>query len=200
MTLVFFEHEARHMPIALLVAAAILSAPIVPDFPESGVATSDVVQILNDVFDAPLTVMLTVDTTRRLEEAAPKKTLPGLSQMRFKLAQAICPNRATPAEKALLACKAFELARKIKGAKDEVDKQRFGEERKALYAEAAAMSDADKTVAAAAHKDLYARAFSGFCGGAAVTAASEMCTNEMMRRMYGGFKPIGQRMATMTKQ
>merc|ERR1719352_1393990 len=59
--------------------------------------------------------MLPVETTRRLEEATPKRTLPGMSQMRFKLAQSICPNRATPAEQNLLACKAFDLARKMKG-------------------------------------------------------------------------------------
>merc|ERR1711990_980331 len=130
---------------------------------------------------------------------APKKTIAGLSELRFKLAQSICP-KATDAEKALLACKAFQLARKIKAAKEDGDKKKLGEERKALYAEAAKMTDADKKAAAAAHKELYAKAYGSYCGGSAATAASDVCSNEMMKKMYGGVKPVGVRKAMMKKQ
>ena len=64
----------------------------------------------------------------------------------------------------------------------------------ALYAAAAAKNDTDKKAAGAAHKSLYSKAFAKFCA-ADPNAKSETCTNEMMKKMYGGATAVGARKA-----
>merc|ERR1719502_367029 len=112
----------------------------------------------------------------------------GLSALRYKLSQSYCPT-AEPAEKNLLACKNYEFSSKIRSSKDDAEKKRLGEERKAMYTEAGKKTDAEKKTAAAAHKKLYSAAFSKYCAGA--NASGDLCKNEMMTKMYGGAKAIG---------
>jgi hypothetical protein len=121
----------------------------------------------------------------------------GISSLRYKLSQSYCPS-ADEAEKALLACQNHQLGVKVKGSKDEAAKKKIVEERKELYAAAAAKPDAEKKKAAADHKDMYSKAFSKYCVGA--HSSSDVCTNEMMTKMYGGAKPTGAKKALKEKK
>merc|ERR1712054_609375 len=117
----------------------------------------------------------------------------GISSLRYKLSQSYCPTADTT-EKGLLACKNQEIGLKVRAAgKDEAAKKKLVDERKALYAEAAQKSEADKKKAAADHKTMYSKAYSKYCAGAKLT--SDVCTNELMKKMYGGAKVIGAKKA-----
>jgi len=99
---------------------------------------------------------------------------------RYKLSQHACPT-AEDSEKALLACKNYEISHKIKGAGEE-QKKVLGEERKKLYSEAAAKPTEVKKAAGVAHKVFFAKAFAKYC---AEKPASDVCANETMKKMYG---------------
>ena len=93
-------------------------------------------------------------------------------------------------EKSLLACQNFEISRRVRAAKDDAEKKRLIDSRKALYADAAKKSDAEKKQAAADHKQLYSKAFSKYCASAPTT--SDVCSHELMKKMYGGGMGSGQ--------
>merc|ERR1711934_1245297 len=75
----------------------------------------------------------------------------GISSLRYKLSQSYCPSADSSAQ-ALLACRNQEIGRKVRAAKEDAEKKKLVEERKALYAAAAKESDATKKKAAADHK------------------------------------------------
>merc|ERR1719409_339815 len=180
------------MRIALLAVASAAALPI-PD-----VIISDDHDHLDLFADASLAAEgRQLAETTMASTATPKtKTTPGLSQMRFKLAQQFCPT-ASDAEKGLLACKAFAIATQIKTAKEETEKKKLTEQRKALYAEAAKMTDSDKKAAGAAHKAMYQKAYGSFCGE---HKSNSVCINDTMKKMYGGMKAIGQAKAIGAKK
>lgn len=120
----------------------------------------------------------------------------GVSSLRYKLSQSYCPT-ADATEKGLLACKNQELGHRVRSAKDEAAKKALVDERKALYAEAAKKSDADKKKAAADHKTMYSKAYGKYCAGA--KSATDVCTNELMKKMYSGAKAIGGKKAKKKK-
>lgn len=119
----------------------------------------------------------------------------GISSLRYKLSQSFCPS-ADDASKTLLACKNYEISHAIRATKETAEKAKLGEQRKALYAEAAKKSDAEKKQAAADHKQLYSKAFAKYCVGA---PTSDVCTNELMKKMYGSAKPVGAKKAKKKK-
>ena len=53
-----------------------------------------------------------------------------------------------------------------------------------LYQEAAKRSEADKSAATAAMKVLYTKAYGMYCTPAKITT-DEVCTNALMKKMYG---------------
>ena len=121
---------------------------------------------------------------RRLQSADVKKASSGLAALRLKLSQSFCASeQATDTEKGLLPCKNVEISTKIKATTDTTEKKKLTEARKALYTAAAAKTDAEKKSAAMTYKALYTKAFGTYCS---TNAASDVCTNESMKKMYGG--------------
>ena len=108
----------------------------------------------------------------------------GVSGLRYKLSQSYCPT-ADSVEKGLLACKNQALGAKVRASKDESAKKQLTEERKALYAEASKMNDADKKKAGADHKKLYVKAYAKYCAGPP-SAHADVCQNDLMKKMYAG--------------
>lgn len=137
----------------------------------------------------------TIASTKKVAGASGPGQM-GISSLRYKLSQSYCPH-ADSAEQSLLACKNQEIGRKVRAAKEDAVKKKLVEERKALYAAAAKQSDADKKKAAADHKVFYAKAYGKYCAGA--NSASDVCTNELMKKMYGGAAAIGAKKAKKKK-
>ena len=99
----------------------------------------------------------------------------------------------TDAHGCLRVAQNYEINKKIKATSDEAEKKRLVEERKTLYGVAAAKSAEEKKAAGAAHKQLYSKAYGKYC--VAANAASEVCTNELMKKMYGGPIVMGAKKA-----
>jgi len=120
----------------------------------------------------------------------------GISALRYKLSQAYCPT-ADAKDKSLLACKNFEISKKVRATTDVEEKKRLGDERKALYTAASKTSAADKKAAAEAHKNFYSRAFKQLCSR---SPTSDVCTNDLMKNMYGGDAAVGAKKLKRAKK
>lgn len=138
--------------------------------------------------------------SRRLEQAkaatpSSRGSASSLAAYRYKLAQSFCPE-ADAADKALLACRNYEISRQMKAASNEAEKKKLSEARKSLYSAAAAKPESEKKTAAAALKGFYVKAWRRFCQD---NALNEVCSSELMKKMYGGSKPLGARKAKKHK-
>jgi len=152
-------------------------------------------QLEEEIDGRQLAETTTASTATKKPSGASGPQMAGLSSLRYKLSQSYCPS-AGEAEKVLLACKNLAISQKVRQAKDETEKRRLVDERKALYTAATKKPEAEKKKAAEDHKAMYSKAFGKYC---ASKATSDVCTNELMSKMYGGAKTMGVKKAKKKK-
>ena len=108
-------------------------------------------------------------------------------EFRQKLQASYCP-KADAADKATLACKSFSLTKQIKAATSEEEKKKLTERKTKMYQDEGRKNDAEKKTATQAAKALYTKAYAKYCVESKVQT-DEVCTNSIMKKMYGGGKP-----------
>jgi len=124
-----------------------------------------------------------VPSSKRGLQTASKSSASHYNAYRLKLSGAFCPS-ASEAEKSLLACRNFELSKKLKSASDDTKKALLDEKKK-LYAAAAAKPEEEKKASLAAHRAMFTKAFAAYCPS---RPTDEACTNELMKKLYSGEK------------
>lgn len=134
---------------------------------------------------------------KKISNAVPGAVTTPYTAFRLKLQASYCPLATAAAEKDSLTCKAYEIAQKMKAAKSEEEKKVLTADRLKLFYDSGKRSEEDKKAAAVAAKALYTKMFAGYCTGS--KAAEALCTNELMKKLYGGPKTHASSTAAASK-